>query len=253
MAATDYPGFEAGDDTVIWRYMALPRYEELLAGRLYFAAARQFDDRFEGAVTQAQSEWRREEAARWADNDAERDRALASTSWAFAELRRLTKISCWHARSHENAAMWERYRREGTSTVAVRSTVAALKSSMKPFRLQPRYGEERIRIGAVQYLDYAREEMADRSMLGVFLHKRVEYSDESEVRALLALTMAEEFGVAVPELGVTVTVLPELLVHEVRVDALANGADFERTVSHTRMAGLSCDVIRSSLGAEPVY
>jgi hypothetical protein len=95
--------------------------------------------------------------------------------------------------------------------------------------------------------------MLDHSMLGIFLHKRVEYSDENEVRALLSLGMADEFGVAIPELGATVTVQPEVLVHEVRVDAGASGPEFDRAVSETRASGLTCDVIRSSLSADAVY
>src|SRR4051794_21617697 len=127
MAAADFPGFEVSNDTVIWRYLALTRYRELLSGRLYFAAAQQFGDHFEGAITAAQHAWRRREAARtFPDDVAMQERDLDGLTDAFADLRRMTKISCWHARATENIAMWERYL-QGSPGVAVASTVGALK------------------------------------------------------------------------------------------------------------------------------
>ncbi len=51
MAGVDYKEFPAGGRTVIWRYMATTRFARLLDGELYFAAARQFDDQYEGAIT----------------------------------------------------------------------------------------------------------------------------------------------------------------------------------------------------------
>ncbi len=50
MPASDYEGFKLEDETVIWRYISLPRLRSLLVDGLYFAAAHQFDDTFEGAI-----------------------------------------------------------------------------------------------------------------------------------------------------------------------------------------------------------
>ena len=50
MAAAYYPGFEPDPAASIWRYMSAARYESLLTAGLYFAAAQQFDDPFEGAI-----------------------------------------------------------------------------------------------------------------------------------------------------------------------------------------------------------
>jgi hypothetical protein len=252
MAGVDYKGFEAGDQTRIWRYMPVDRYAELLAGQLYFPAATQFDDRFEGAITEAQIARRRELSVSLAD-DVALERELQGTSEAFADLRRLTKISCWHARPHENVAMWERYRPADGLAVAVTSSVGALKASLRPFRLREDYGEEAIRVGAARYIDYAHEDMADRSMEGVFLHKRVEYADEREVRALLSLRMPAEFGVPIPDKGAVVGVRPGTLIHEVRVDARAASAEVSGVVDLTRAAGVAASVTRSTLGADPVY
>jgi hypothetical protein len=76
-------------------------YHDLLRGELYSPAAHQFDDRFEGAITNAAIAWRVQDAERTFPDDP--------------------------------------------------------------------VGEEPIVVGAVRYLDYAGEEMKDRSMLAVVL------------------------------------------------------------------------------------
>lgn len=253
MPAVDYPGCEAGDDTVIWRYMRTNHFMDLLAGRLYFAAAHQFGDQFEGAITQAEQVRRRELALRTFPNAGETQQHLQGLSRAFADLRRMTKINCWHARPHENVAMWERYRRSTDCGVVVASTVGALKQSLHEFRLKPEYGHETISVGRVRYIDYAADEMVDRSMLGIFLHKRIEYQDETEIRALLSLRMAAEFAVPIPYDGVTVSVDPVKLISEVRACPAATPDEVAMLVEATRAAGLQSPVTRSTLGSAPAY
>lgn len=253
MAAHDQPGFEAGDDTVIWRYMPLSRLRALLSGSLYFAAAHQFDDSFEGAITEGERAWREQETARIFENEQDRQFDLESVSQAFGELRRLTKINCWHAATNENVAMWERYLREKKAGVAVRSNVGALKRSLGEFHLKPEYGEEPIVVGRVRYIDYASQDRFHRSMLETFLYKRIEYRDEQEVRAILSLRMAEEFGVPVPPDGVEVGVEPQTLVDEIRVSADAGEDVVDQVRTAVSDAGLGCGVTQSALARTPMY
>jgi hypothetical protein len=252
VAVRDQPEFEAGDETVIWRYMPLRRFHDLLSGHLYFAAARQFDDPFEGAITDAERAWREQEAKRDFD-DEDTESWLAGMSSAFAELRRLTKVNCWHAATGENVAMWERYLHEKNAGVAVRSTVGGLKEALHEFRLRPTYGEETIVVGRVRYIDFAAHEVIHRSMLEIFLYKRIEYRDEQEIRAILSLRMAEEFGVAVPPRGVHVGVDLAKLVDEVRVSADAGEDVLEKVQTVVRDTGLTSPVTRSTLAKTPTY
>jgi hypothetical protein len=249
----DYAGFEAGDDTVIWRYMPRSRFRDVAAGRLYFAAAHQFDDQFEGAITQAENARREYMTAQVFKTRADREDRLKTMADAFAELREMTKISCWHAREHENAAMWERYRSRAEPAVAIVSNVGSLKRALHEYRLQPNYGAEEIRVGAVRYIDYERDEMGDTSMLGIFLHKRREYGDEREVRALLSLRMASEFGVTIPKDGVEVCVDSAKLIHEVRAAPTASDTDIGGLAAIAHGAGVSCPVSRSTLAVSPRY
>jgi len=241
------------DDTVIWRYMTVERFNDVVSGSLYFAAATQFDDVFEGSITEAQFARRRAQHARTFDVQHDVDAALASTSRAFAELRRLTKINCWHAAEHENVAMWERYLPKGTCGVAVRSTVGSLRSALLPFRLDPAYGEEGIVVRRVHYLDYSKDDFEDRSMEAPFFYKRIEFRDEQEVRAVLSLRMAEEFGVPIPEQGVFVGVDPQQLIDEVRVSPACTTADVEGVKEMLEATGVFCPVAPSALSRRPAY
>lgn len=241
------------DDTVIWRYMTVERFADVVSGMLYFASATQFDDAFEGSITEAQFARRHAQHTRFFDGQRDVDVALASTSQAFAELRRLTKINCWNASEHENVAMWERYLPKGTCGVAVQSTVESLRSALRPFRLSPRYGEEGIVVRRVRYLDYSKDDFEDRSMEAPFFYKRIEFRDEQEVRAVLSLRVAEEFGVPVPELGVVVGVDPQQLIEEVRVSPACTTADVERIKEMMKAKGVVCPVTPSTLSRRPAY
>lgn len=66
---------------------------------LYFPAATQFEDPFEGAVAVLPHNWPVD--PRYVEPElGER---------AFQQLRRLTKISCWHLADYEGDAMWKLY------------------------------------------------------------------------------------------------------------------------------------------------
>jgi hypothetical protein len=230
--------------TTLWRYFDLPKFQSLVERRaLYFASAREFKDRFEGSIPRS---W----AARLRENMPEL--MIAHSSKAFEELRRLTKISCWHMNEGESAAMWSLYVREKRG-IAVQTTVDRLTSALQPYRIEPHYAEERLWAGPVRYIDYRTEQMQGSLGLGRFFHKRRSFAHEQEFRAVLQLHLAEEFGVRVPEKGVFVPVdLPRLCeaIH------LAPETDDEfRHAIETLIirAGLSIPVFQSEMDDEALY
>lgn len=71
----------------LWRYFKTERFLELLqSSHLYFASARQFADPFEGAVAVLPAGIQVDPRYTEIEHDER----------AFEELRRLTKVSCWH-------------------------------------------------------------------------------------------------------------------------------------------------------------
>ncbi|MDT0264184.1 hypothetical protein [Jatrophihabitans lederbergiae] len=253
MTGRDLPGYAVDDDTVIWRYMSRDRIRGLLGGHLYFAAAHQFDDAFEGAITDGAQRRRVAEAARLFPNDLDdQSHWLRQLSTAFEQLRHLTKINCWHMSRYENVAMWERYTRSSPAAVAVVSTVGALKRSLGEFRLQPTFGTETIYVGEVKYVDYL-VEVGEGFMLEAFFRKRVEYRDEAEVRVALSLRMAEEFGVAVPADGVFVDVDVASLFSRVIASPWATATDVGILRDIVGAAGVPGAVGESALVRRPTY
>lgn len=177
----------------LWRYFKTERFLELLkSNHLYFAAARQFEDPFEGAVAVLPPGFPVD--PRYAD--------LESHERAFEELRRLTKVSCWHRAAYESDAMWQLYAgsRKG---VAIRTNAERIRDAAKPFRLKPEFGHEDLCAGNVNYVDLLKERLRVDTM-DRFWFKHMAFSWEREFRLAVSVRMAEEYGVQVPELGVLV-------------------------------------------------
>ena len=177
----------------LWRYFKTDRFLDILqSSRLYFAAALQFEDPFEGAVAVLPPGFPVD--PRYAN--------LESGERAFEELRRLTKVSCWHRAAYESDAMWQLYAgsRKG---VAIRTNAERIQAAAKPFRLRPEYGHEDLWAGNVSYVDLLKDRLRV-SMMDRFWFKHMAFSWEREFRLAVSVRMAEEFGVQVPELGVQV-------------------------------------------------
>ena len=185
----------------LWRYFKTERFLELLqSSHLYFASARQFADPFEGAVAVLPAGFPID--PRYAE--------LEHDERAFEELRRLTKVSCWHRANYESDAMWQLYAGERKG-VAIRTTPSRISAAAKPFRLKPEYGHEELWAGNVNYVDLLKEHLRI-NMLERFWYKHMAFSWENEFRLAISARMAEEFGVVVPEHGVNVEFdIPQLI------------------------------------------
>ena len=154
-------------DAVLWRYMSFNHFVSLLENSaLWFTRIDKFDDEHEGAIplTSLEAyESRFVEAA-----------AMAKFVGSLKHFRSFTLANCWHWNSNENVAMWDRYCKGGG--IAVRATFSNLTNSFAC--------PDPIHIGLVNYIDYREDEFSTESIFPSYLHKRLEYKDEREVRAL---------------------------------------------------------------------
>jgi len=145
---------------------------------LYFARADTLGDPFEGT-------WTKATLAYLAGSEEARDlptEAKAAYRGLVAATRMCTALSCWHANDHESAAMWKLYLSSGEG-VAVRSSFNRLVGSF------PRYHQEPnallIYAGLVSYVDYDTEIIPLNNAYWPFVHKRMSFQHENEVRAVL--------------------------------------------------------------------
>ena len=226
----------------LWRYFKTDRFLDLLqSSHLYFAAARQFEDPFEGAVAVLPPGFPVD--PRYADLD--------SHERAFEQLRRLTKVSCWHRATYESDAMWQLYAgsRKG---VAIRTNAKRIQAAAKPFRLQPEYGHEDLWAGNVNYVDLLKERLRV-NMMDRFWFKHMAFSWEREFRLAVSVRMAEEYGVQVPELGVQVDFDVSQLVDRIYLGPSLSEEDIVAIRSAAKQHGIEDRIRVTSMRGTPRY
>ena len=226
----------------LWRYFSTERFIGLLdSSTLYFAAATQFEDPFEGSVAVVSPDYKVD--PRYED--------MERFEKAFYELKRLTKISCWHRASYESDAMWKLYalRRKG---VAICTTPERISEALTPYKIKPEYGEEQLYGGAIKYVDLASVKLKT-SMIETFYHKHMAFEWEKEFRLAISLRMAEEFGVNAPEKGIEVQTNLVNLISRIILGPELTEEDKEKIVQKTKEVGISEKVEISTLLYTPKY
>lgn len=223
--------------------MDFTKFVGLLENRsLFFARSDQFDDPYEGAWSRAGVAMLRDPATSGGLPPDAVDQILMAT----ANFRQQMFISCWVASEHESAAMWKLYLQtsEGVAVCTDHDTlVAALDRS--PLRA---------RTTMVRYVDYDKTPIPFGNLFFPFVHKRLSFAHENELRAVV--WSAEDINKTqiTPEAtGVTIDVLPEELIKSVHVAPTARkwfGQLVERIL---RRYGYSIPVVRSTLYDRPSY
>ena len=235
-------GTEFKPDQRIWRYMNRARFSDMLeSNRIYFASANQFIDPFEGAVAVQPYDFPID--PRYSEMD--------HLERAFRELKRLTKISCWHIEEYESDAMWHLYAEQGKG-VAIVSRPSKISASLTPYRIRPEYGVEELHGGNVKYVDLMKVRLQVRD-LERFYHKHIAFSWEREFRCSISLRMAEEFGIRVPSGGIFVEADPKELIEEIHIGPGISPEGRQLVMQACQERGLHDRVHISSLIGRPRY
>lgn len=162
------PQFVPADDTIIWRYMKMNSFLELLSGHLVQTRIDMLHDAAEGAYG-----WKH---VRFAPQVLERLQMPNGESQDAAAIIRRARMHAaatyWFEFDRESYGMWNVYGRSGES-VAIETTVGALREVLA------RAGEARVE--RMRY-DPLQGEIADVHTL--FFHKRREYKEEREIRSV---------------------------------------------------------------------
>lgn len=227
----------------LWKYFRPERFISTLSdSKVYFASANQFADPFEGAVAVQLNVPPPD--PRYAEKE------LAEQ--AFSELKRLTKISCWHRAAYESDAMWRLYAGEHKG-IAICTTPDRMRAAFKPFRLKPEYGVEDLWAGSVEYVDLTQVRMKSVGMLDRFFFKHRAFEWEREFRLAISLRMAEEFAVQVPPNGILVEVDLSALIDRIVLGSTTTAEEREIVTEHVSRAGLIDRLEQSTLLGKPRY
>jgi hypothetical protein len=238
----------------IWRYMTLPALLAVLdSHRLLFRRASTFEDPFEGAYPKMTEDKLRA----WEDQHVgpEVSRNFRAERIKY---RGQMVINCWHMSAHESSAMWSQYGKMNES-VAIRSTVAGLMNALPQQRGDEVLSREAIFVRQVNYIDYATAEFDPGNLRHPYVHKRLGFEHEREVRAMTSITDAVEAAGSSEEFQVTTDglLLPvdiKTLIQAVHVSPLA-GAWFHRVVcaSVGHFGFESIPVLKSAMAEVPIY
>lgn len=176
------------EDIQLWRYMKLPRFEQLLSTRmLHFTRADRFTDEKEGTYP-PRSKWR------ISPNDA-------------GALRQIVLVNCWHMNENENSRMWTEYATRDKG-IAIRSSLHRLTVATWPHpdEIARQFYSTKQGIGGgfddvfrptfrgVEYTDVNDYEPDPRNLFGHFFVKSPEFAWEKELRARIIVAQRNAEG-----------------------------------------------------------
>jgi hypothetical protein len=171
-------------DTVVWQYMDFTNLVSILERKeLFFSRADNFDDPYEGRISDFNRRKRMEVYSEANPNlpKEQLERDLAQIDSVLEEKRHKVIINSWHMNEHESAAMWELYAQRN-SGIAIQTTLGRLSDSLD------KANSDWISIGIVKYIDFDNEWMYEGDHIHFpFLHKRKSFEHEKELRAYTEL------------------------------------------------------------------
>lgn len=223
----------------IWRYIKVDRLIDIIEKEeIYFSSAVQFaDDPYEGAISIVPE-----------GTEITTEKIFED---AFSQLRRLTKIICWHISDCENDAMWKLYA-NFKKGLAITTTIESLINSLEPYKIKPEYASETLNVGKIEYIDLMNETI-NQNMMNRFFYKHNAFSWEKEFRLTISLRMAEEFGVLIPEDGIFVKINPKILIKNIYLGPSISDEDRKKILDVCEKNGIENRIKISSLLGKPIY
>lgn len=179
---TEHPSFKQpdNDNAKVWKYMDLAKFVWMLNNKkLFLSSVSSLLDPHEGSTPILNYE--EMNSFRESHNRANNNSQIGnsdSISRLFRDFKNATFVSCWTMSNVESEAMWKLYC-PNDQGIAIQSTYKKLALQIK---------DESMFIGAVSYIDYATEGINMGNMFDRFMHKRISFLHESEVRIVKILS-----------------------------------------------------------------
>jgi len=244
-------------DIKIWRYISFTKFVSLLDSRsLYFARSDLLGDPWEGSypilnilkrTRYYENKYGKNIPKGFLANMRESMSALEMDSYYLNWIRKWTFISCWHMNENESAALWKLYS-SSNEVVAIQSKYYILKNNIP----------DSISIGEVKYIDYNEAVITDQIAIWPFFHKRMSFSHEKELRALIQdPPIKDDLSIDVtrdnPDTGRYISVDLDSIIENVYI-APSSPTWFHGIVEKVMdKYKLRKDLHKSSLDADPVF
>lgn len=169
-------------DAHVWRYMRYAKFLHLLTSRsLYLARLGRMTDPFEGHLPRRVLREYGEMTSGivglgvvgMAVVGADQSVGVQEQQDIAARRAQDLFLNCWHVNDVESEAMWELYGGRG-ATIAIRSTISRIEDAIRT--------PEEMKIGAVKYIRFDRDEVDAQDFYAPVFHKRKSFEHEREVR-----------------------------------------------------------------------
>lgn len=221
--------YDAQGDSMLWKYMNLSKFLNLLNGKMYFNRIDCFEDKFEATYPKCNKIHKSIISSGRTDEEAEQ---------LYEKLKEMAQnsmyVSCFHRNDFESAFMWKQY--ADADGIAIQTSVEKLKKCF--------HNEKRdIYICDVKYIDYDNEFMPENNIYYLGLHKRKSFKHEEEVRCIYT----GDFTVQNNETGVLVETDLDVLIEKVYISPHAPtylAKDVEKIL---RLYNINAEVVYSPL------
>ncbi len=158
-------------DTVVWKYLDLSKFVDLLLYRkLFMSRSDKFEDQYEGTFSEPTFEEIKKLSA---DNPDFLD--------FYKTRRKNVVVSSWHLNQYESFAMWQIFTQK-TEGLAIQSTLGRLQKALER---EKKYEQH---IGQVHYIDYKKEYIPFENSFFPFMFKRKSFVYEREIRIITDVT-----------------------------------------------------------------
>lgn len=253
-------------EAMLWRYVDFTKLIALLeTGSLHFARTDQLNDPFEGSMTGPMAApitafFPPESLGEMAPDAVAR--ADSGVRVARQQARMQTYLCCWNHSEIESDALWGRYV-QAEAGIAIRSTFGRLVDCFGTDPLPPPPIDERgphsfparecVFVGKVNYVDYETAVWPVNNGFWPFVHKRLSFSYENEVRATIwDVPPVLDSGSETP-LGLNVDIDVERLIESLWISPVAPSWLLELVEAVCSRYGMQFAVQMSALSGSPLY
>lgn len=183
-------------DTIVWKYLDLSKFLDLLLHKqLFMARSDKFEDQYEGTF----SEPTFKEIKKLSENNPK-------FLEYYKEHRKNVVISSWHQSDYESFAMWQIFTKSKEG-LAIQSTIGRIKNAL---RLDLHFEQH---IGEVNYIDYKTEHIPFDDTFFPFLYKRKSFQYEREIRII---TDATSYDISIND-GLKINIDVQQLIEKIYI------------------------------------
>lgn len=247
MAATNHVCFNAPKDTdiKIWRYMDFTKFVSLLQTNcLFLSRVDNFEDPYEGATSRANSKIRKSMPIDYVIPD----NILKDMSHFQEWSRNWTYVNCWHMNNVESEAMWKLYA-QTNEAIAIQSTYSTLNEQLP----------KEVYLGTVNYIDYEKDLLPEGNGFLPYVHKRLAFEHEKELRVLFQDFPKKEngrefdFDLRNSTFGKSIKINLNSLIEKILVAPNAPAWFLQIVVDIVAKYEFQFDVVQSEISKPPVF